>query len=71
MKQELVVKTAAKMQETILMDSEKLLRKVSQVTQKRINLFPDSDTFTFLWPLKSHNAFAFYFGNPIMLLIIQ
>ena len=28
MKQELVVKNAAKMQETILMDSEKLLRKV-------------------------------------------
>ena len=72
----LVVKAVAEMQKTILMDSATLLRKVfpdlSKVTQKRIDLFPDSEPVMFSWPLKSYNAFAlfFYSGNLIMPLII-
>ena len=56
------------MQKTILMDSKTLLRKV---TQKKIDIFSDTDAVMFLCPLKSHNAFVFYPGNPIMPLIIQ
>ena len=44
-KQDLVVKTAAKIQKTILMESKIILRKCfpdsSKVTQKRTELFPE------------------------------
>ena len=36
------------------------------MTQKRIDLFPDSEPVMFSWPLKSYNAFALFFllGQP-------
>ena len=37
---------------------------LSKVTQKRIDLFPDSYPVMFLWPLKSHYGFAFLLWQP-------
>ena len=73
--QELVVKTAAEMQKTILMDSETLLGKVfsgfGQSATEEKDLFPDSDIVMFLLPLKSHNAFVFDTANLTVSLIIH
>ena len=43
---------------------------LSKVRQKRIDLFPGSNTVMLLWSLKFRNAFIVYPCNFVMLLII-
>ena len=53
------------------MGAKKVFLNFSKLTQKKIQLFPDSEANMYFWPWTYHNVFVFYPGNPVMPLIIQ